>query len=58
MRDLRFNCVPVMMDSEIRERHYKGFCKEYLWNMMHYVLPMGQNEQGLKSRCGKRRQRE
>ena len=47
MRDLqkRFNCVPVMVDSEIRERHYKGFCKEYLWNMMHYVLPMGQNEQ-------------
>mgnify|MGYP003318597115 CR=1 FL=1 len=47
MRDLqkRFNCVPVMLNPEMQERHYKGFCKEYLWNMMHYVLPMGQNEQ-------------
>jgi trehalose 6-phosphate synthase/phosphatase len=41
----RFFCVPVMMDLEVRERHYKGFCKEYLWNMMHYVLPMGIQEQ-------------
>ena len=39
MRDLqkRFNCVPVMLNPEMKERHYKGFCKEYLWNMMHYV---------------------
>ena len=41
----RFFCVPVMMDLEVRERHYKGFCKEYLWNMMHYVLPIGIQEQ-------------
>jgi trehalose 6-phosphate synthase/phosphatase len=41
-RDLeaRFNCSPVYLPDECKELFYKGFCKQYLWQLMHYVLPM------------------
>ena len=41
-RDLeaRFNCSPVYLPDECKELFYKGFCKQYLWQLMHYVLPI------------------
>ena len=36
----RFNCIPVFLGAELKEKHYKGFCKQFLWPLMHYVLPM------------------
>jgi len=36
----RFNCVPVFLGEELRAKYYKGFCKQFLWPLMHYVLPM------------------
>ena len=36
----RFNCIPVFLGVELKEKHYKGFCKQFLWPLMHYVLPM------------------
>ena len=34
------NCFPVFLDSDLKQRFYKGFCKEQLWPLLHYVLPM------------------
>jgi trehalose 6-phosphate synthase/phosphatase len=36
----RFNCIPVFLGEELKAKHYKGFCKQFLWPLMHYVLPM------------------
>ena len=36
----RFNCVPVFLGAQLKEKFYKGFCKQFLWPLMHYVLPM------------------
>ena len=36
----RFNCVPVFLGAELKDKHYKGFCKQFLWPLMHYILPM------------------
>nr|AKA43768.1 trehalose-6-phosphate synthase [Dunaliella viridis] len=38
LRDL-YNCCPVYLDSAVKERFYKGFCKQQLWPLFHYVLP-------------------
>ena len=39
----RFNCIPVFLGAELKEKHYKGFTKQFLWPLMHYVLPMSRN---------------
>ena len=36
----RFNAMPVFLPKDIKDNFYKGFCKQYLWPLMHYVLPM------------------
>mmetsp|Transcript_24411 Transcript_24411/g.46252 ORF Transcript_24411/g.46252 Transcript_24411/m.46252 type:complete len:852 (+) Transcript_24411:471-3026(+) len=36
----RFNCAPVFLPFEVKERYYKGMCKQIMWPMFHYVLPM------------------
>ncbi|MEW5315842.1 MAG: hypothetical protein WDW38_007244 [Sanguina aurantia] len=41
-----FNCSPVFMDSELKEKYYKGFCKQQLWPLFHYVLPMSPTSLG------------
>ena len=38
--EARYDCVPVFLPDECRDNFYKGFCKQYLWPLMHYVLPM------------------
>jgi trehalose 6-phosphate synthase/phosphatase len=35
-----FNCVPVFLGKELKERYYKGFCKLQLWPLFHYNLPL------------------
>ncbi|XP_068309280.1 probable alpha,alpha-trehalose-phosphate synthase [UDP-forming] 9 [Pyrus communis] len=35
-----FNCVPTFLPSELHKRYYHGFCKQYLWPLFHYMLPM------------------
>ena len=35
-----FNCVPTFLPSDIQKKYYHGFCKQYLWPLFHYMLPM------------------
>ncbi|RXH96246.1 hypothetical protein DVH24_008750 [Malus domestica] len=35
-----FNCVPTFLPSELHKNYYHGFCKQYLWPLFHYMLPM------------------
>lgn len=35
-----FNCVPVFLSPDLQKRFYHGFCKQYLWSLFHYMLPM------------------
>lgn len=35
-----FNCVPTFIPQELMQKFYKGFCKQYLWPVFHYMLPM------------------
>lgn len=35
-----FSCVPTFLPSEIQQKFYHGFCKQYLWSLFHYMLPM------------------
>lgn len=41
-----FNCAPVFLGSELKEKYYKGFCKQQLWPLFHYVLPMAPQSSG------------
>mmetsp|Transcript_34490 Transcript_34490/g.97716 ORF Transcript_34490/g.97716 Transcript_34490/m.97716 type:complete len:872 (+) Transcript_34490:312-2927(+) len=35
-----FNCVPVFLGKDLKEKYYKGFCKLQLWPLFHYNLPL------------------
>lgn len=35
-----FSCVPTFLPSDIQQKFYHGFCKQYLWSLFHYMLPM------------------
>eukprot|EP00798_Chlamydomonas_sp_ICE-L_P015885 gene15885-22013_t len=35
-----YNCSPVFIDTDVREKYYKGFCKQQLWPLFHYILPI------------------
>uniref|UniRef100_A0A804LGE0 alpha,alpha-trehalose-phosphate synthase (UDP-forming) n=1 Tax=Zea mays TaxID=4577 RepID=A0A804LGE0_MAIZE len=34
------NCVPAFLPTDIAERYYHGFCKQHLWPLFHYMLPL------------------
>ncbi|KAL6867573.1 hypothetical protein ACP4OV_015597 [Aristida adscensionis] len=34
------NCVPAFLPPEIAARYYHGFCKQHLWPLFHYMLPL------------------
>lgn len=34
-----FKCYPVFLSPDLKRRFYKGFCKQQLWPLLHYVLP-------------------
>ncbi|KAM0949125.1 putative alpha,alpha-trehalose-phosphate synthase (UDP-forming), Trehalose-phosphatase [Dioscorea sansibarensis] len=35
-----FKCVPVFLPSDLLSRFYLGFCKQHLWPLFHYMLPL------------------
>ncbi|KAJ0981253.1 hypothetical protein J5N97_009508 [Dioscorea zingiberensis] len=35
-----FKCVPVFLPSDLLSRFYHGFCKQHLWPLFHYMLPL------------------
>uniref|UniRef100_A0A2N9FLF3 alpha,alpha-trehalose-phosphate synthase (UDP-forming) n=1 Tax=Fagus sylvatica TaxID=28930 RepID=A0A2N9FLF3_FAGSY len=35
-----FNCVPTFLPPDLQKKFYHGFCKQYLWTLFHYMLPM------------------
>ncbi|KAJ7942858.1 Trehalose-6-phosphate synthase [Quillaja saponaria] len=35
-----FRCVPTFLPSELFSRYYHGFCKQQLWPLFHYMLPL------------------
>ncbi|GAB2280432.1 Probable alpha,alpha-trehalose-phosphate synthase [UDP-forming] 10 [Dionaea muscipula] len=35
-----FNCVPTFFPLDLQQKFYYGFCKQYLWPLFHYMLPM------------------
>lgn len=35
-----FKCVPTFLPLEIQKKFYHGFCKQQLWPLFHYMLPM------------------
>lgn len=35
-----FKCVPVFLSTDLRNRFYHGFCKQQLWPLFHYMLPL------------------
>mmetsp|Transcript_6377 Transcript_6377/g.19782 ORF Transcript_6377/g.19782 Transcript_6377/m.19782 type:complete len:833 (-) Transcript_6377:104-2602(-) len=36
----QFGCVPVFIETDLKDRYYKGFCKQLLWPLFHYILPI------------------
>ncbi|RCV05779.1 hypothetical protein SETIT_1G110000v2 [Setaria italica] len=34
-----FSCLPVHLDGGRHAEFYDGFCKRYLWPLLHYLLP-------------------
>ncbi|KAL2936023.1 putative alpha alpha-trehalose-phosphate synthase [UDP-forming] 10 [Bienertia sinuspersici] len=35
-----FRCVPTFLPTDLQKKFYHGFCKQYLWPIFHYMLPM------------------
>ncbi|KAJ0971468.1 hypothetical protein J5N97_019427 [Dioscorea zingiberensis] len=36
----RFKCVPAFLPADLLEKFYHGFCKQLLWPLLHYLLPL------------------
>eukprot|EP00271_Cylindrocystis_brebissonii_P004264 TRINITY_DN15906_c0_g1_i1.p1 TRINITY_DN15906_c0_g1~~TRINITY_DN15906_c0_g1_i1.p1 ORF type:complete len:934 (+),score=196.90 TRINITY_DN15906_c0_g1_i1:284-3085(+) len=36
----KFNCVPTFLSTDLKSRFYHGFCKQQLWPLFHYMLPL------------------
>lgn len=35
-----FKCVPAFIPSDLFSKFYHGFCKQHLWPLFHYMLPL------------------
>ncbi|KAH1260077.1 putative alpha,alpha-trehalose-phosphate synthase [UDP-forming] 9 [Glycine max] len=35
-----FNCIPTFLPHDVQKKFYHGFCKQQLWPLFHYMLPM------------------
>lgn len=42
----RFGCLPVFLGRALKDKFYHRFCKQHLWPMLHYLLPLSPNSQG------------
>ncbi|KAL9677885.1 hypothetical protein QQ045_015722 [Rhodiola kirilowii] len=36
----KFKCVPTFLLMDLFTRYYHGFCKQQLWPLFHYMLPL------------------
>lgn len=36
----KFSCVPAFLPPDLLSRFYHGFCKQHLWPLFHYMLPL------------------
>jgi trehalose 6-phosphate synthase/phosphatase len=41
-----FSCLPVYLPTDLHHRFYHGFCKHYLWPLLHYLLPLTSSSLG------------
>ncbi|KAJ7542471.1 hypothetical protein O6H91_10G108100 [Diphasiastrum complanatum] len=41
-----FNCTPAFLPPDLRSRFYHGFCKQQLWPLFHYTLPLSPDHGG------------
>lgn len=42
----RFKCVPAFLPQDILAKFYHGFCKQQLWPLFHYMLPLSASHGG------------
>ncbi|GMI72317.1 TREHALOSE -6-PHOSPHATASE SYNTHASE S7, trehalose-phosphatase/synthase 7 [Hibiscus trionum] len=42
----KFKCVPAFLPPEIFTKFYHGFCKQHVWPLFHYLLPLSANHGG------------
>ncbi|KAL4310695.1 hypothetical protein GQ457_01G046910 [Hibiscus cannabinus] len=42
----KFKCVPAFLPPEIFTKFYHGFCKQHVWPLFHYMLPLSANHAG------------
>ncbi|KAI3976303.1 hypothetical protein MKX01_021845 [Papaver californicum] len=35
-----FNCMPTFLPLDLQKKFYHGFCKQQLWPLFHYSLPL------------------
>ncbi|KAI4369925.1 hypothetical protein MLD38_018318 [Melastoma candidum] len=35
-----FKCVPAFIPADLFSKFYHGFCKQHLWPLFHYMLPL------------------
>ncbi|KAI3918505.1 hypothetical protein MKX01_041825 [Papaver californicum] len=41
-----FKCVPAFVPPDLFTRFYYGFCKQHLWPLFHYMLPLSPDLSG------------
>ncbi|PNH09141.1 putative alpha,alpha-trehalose-phosphate synthase [UDP-forming] 7 [Tetrabaena socialis] len=41
-----YNCCPVFLEKDLKDKFYKGCCKQQMWPLFHYVLPMSPESSG------------
>ncbi|KAG0583631.1 hypothetical protein M758_3G151200 [Ceratodon purpureus] len=41
-----FGCVPAFLPPDLKARFYHGFCKQMLWPLFHYLLPLSPEHGG------------
>jgi hypothetical protein len=34
-----YDCIPVFLPKQLKQRFFNGFCKTVLWPLLHYVMP-------------------
>lgn len=42
----KFKCVPAFLPPDLYSKFYHGFCKQHLWPLFHYMLPLSPAQGG------------